>query len=111
MDFSQIQELIRMLSKHKISEFILSEGDFKLVIRNQSTQESQALPAAMAAAPQAAPVAIPNTQPLTPSVQTSPMPAPMAAPAKSDMPAASAEGGGDSHGSPAPRCPTGPPEL
>ncbi len=35
MDFNQIQELIRMVSKHKLSEFSLKEGDFKLVIRNQ----------------------------------------------------------------------------
>ncbi len=42
MDFSQIQELIRMVSKHKLSEFSLREGDFKLVIRNQSGQEGAA---------------------------------------------------------------------
>ena len=31
MDFNQIQELIRMVSKHKLTEFILREGDFKLI--------------------------------------------------------------------------------
>ena len=35
MDFNQIQEIIRMVSKHKISEFILKEGEFKLIVRNQ----------------------------------------------------------------------------
>jgi acetyl-CoA carboxylase biotin carboxyl carrier protein len=87
MDFSQIQELIRMLSKHKISEFILTEGDFKLVIRNQSAPEGMAAPMAQA------PVVIPTSQPVvavTPQVQTSTVPA-MAAPAKADMPAASSE--------------------
>jgi acetyl-CoA carboxylase biotin carboxyl carrier protein len=39
MDFNQIQELIRLVSKSKISEFIFKEGDFKLVIRNQQTAE------------------------------------------------------------------------
>lgn len=37
MDFNQIQEIIRMVSKHKLSEFILKEGEFKLVVRNQSS--------------------------------------------------------------------------
>ncbi len=37
MDFTQIQEIIRMVSKHKLSEFILKEGEFKLVVRNQVT--------------------------------------------------------------------------
>jgi len=40
MDFNQIQELIRMVSKHKLSEFILREGDFRLVIRNQTVSEN-----------------------------------------------------------------------
>lgn len=43
MDFNQIQEIIRMVSKHKLSEFILKEGEFKLVVRNQgSAVESHA---------------------------------------------------------------------
>lgn len=37
MDFNQIQEIIRMVSKHKLSEFILKEGEFKLVVRNQGS--------------------------------------------------------------------------
>lgn len=46
MDFSQIQELIRMVGKHKLSELRLEEGDFKLVIRSQSGQEGAAPTAA-----------------------------------------------------------------
>jgi acetyl-CoA carboxylase biotin carboxyl carrier protein len=42
MNFNEIQEIIRMVSKHKLSEFILKEGEFKLVIRNQSAQENAA---------------------------------------------------------------------
>jgi acetyl-CoA carboxylase biotin carboxyl carrier protein len=39
MDFNQIQELIRLVSKSKVSEFIFKEGDFKLVIRNQNSSD------------------------------------------------------------------------
>ena len=74
MDFSQIQELIRMVSKNKLSEFSLKEGDFKLTIRNNSGPEgaaptaAQTLAAAQVApvpafAPPAAPVmALPKTE-------------------------------------------------
>lgn len=81
MDFNQIQELIRMVSKHKISEFSLKEGEFKLVIRNQGTVVEGVAPVAVApAAPvmampvAAAPVAAPATS--TPKAET---PAPAAA--------------------------------
>lgn len=70
MDFNQIQELIRMMSKYKLSEFSLKEGDFKLVIRNQSATE--------AAVPQTVVVA-----PVTPPVAAPPLVAP-AAPAKTE---------------------------
>lgn len=68
MDFNQIQEIIRMVSKHKLSEFILKEGEFKLVVRNQSTTVDghamaptmvQTQPAYVAPAAPAAPVAAP----------------------------------------------------
>lgn len=39
MDFNQVQELIRLVSKHKLAEFILKEGDFKLIIRNQGSND------------------------------------------------------------------------
>ena len=81
MDFSQIQELIRMVSKHKLSEFSLKEGDFKLTIRNNSGQEGAAPTAAQtlaashalpmpAFAPPAAPVMAP------PKTEAPPAPAP-----------------------------------
>lgn len=68
MDFTQIQEIIRMVSKHKLSEFILKEGEFKLVVRNQVTVVEAAAPAQIMmqapaqtafAAPAAAPIAAP----------------------------------------------------
>ena len=81
MDFSQIQELIRMVSKHKLSEFSLKEGDFKLVIRNQSGQEG-AVPTVIhtvAAAPAPpAPVALPVTPALAPKADVTAPAAPAA---------------------------------
>lgn len=82
MDFNQIQELIRMVGKHKISEFSLKEGDFKLVIRNQGTIVEGVAPVVVAqpqpamAMPVAAPVAAPAAAPKAE--------APAAAPAASD---------------------------
>ena len=52
MDFNQIQELIRMVSKHKLSEFSLKEGDFKLTIRNQVIVTEGAPQVVMTSAPQ-----------------------------------------------------------
>ena len=87
MDFNQIQELIRMVSKHKLSEFILKEGDFKIVIRNQSGSETSATQ-----------VFMPATQPVV-TVASAPQPqpaqafapAPAEAPAGADKPAAAVE--------------------
>ncbi|MBL7806371.1 MAG: acetyl-CoA carboxylase biotin carboxyl carrier protein [Saprospiraceae bacterium] len=81
MDFNQIQELIRMVSKHKISEFSLKEGDFKLVIRNQGTSA------------EVAPVVVAAPQPVMtmPVAAPTPVAAPAAAPApKAETPAAAA---------------------
>ncbi len=69
MDFNQIQELIRMVSKHKLSEFSLKQGDFKLTIRNQGTlveggsQMMMASHQPAVAAPIAAPLAAPALAP------------------------------------------------
>ena len=76
MDFNQVQELIRMVSKHKLTEFILKEGDFKLVIRNQPSVEA------------AAPVMMPAAQPIVTIAPPVTAPAAPAAPAKSDTTAA-----------------------
>ena len=78
MDFNQIQELIRMMSKYKLSEFSLKEGDFKLVIRNHVAGEGGTA---------AAPVVIPVQQPVVAAA----VPAPVAAPAPA-APAAAASG-------------------
>jgi acetyl-CoA carboxylase biotin carboxyl carrier protein len=75
MDFNQIQELIRMVGKHKISEFSLKEGDFKLVIRSQGAGENLA-PVVVAAPPQM--MALPAAAP-TPAPAPAALPAPAAA--------------------------------
>lgn len=76
MDFNQIQELIRMVSKHKLSEFSLKQGDFKLIIRNQGTVAEGVAPVVVAS-PQ--PV---MTMPVAAPVAAAPAPAP-----KADTPA------------------------
>ncbi|MBX2891802.1 MAG: acetyl-CoA carboxylase biotin carboxyl carrier protein [Saprospiraceae bacterium] len=89
MDFNQIQELIRMMSKYKLSEFTLKEGDFKLVIRNQqATVEGATTPVIVQAAPPSV-VAAPPPAP-------TPAPATPAAPPKAEAPAPAASG--DSNG-------------
>jgi acetyl-CoA carboxylase biotin carboxyl carrier protein len=70
MNFNEIQEIIRMVSKHKLSEFILKEGEFKLVIRNQSAQESN----------QAQNMVIPVQQPMVAVAPQQVMQAPAQAP-------------------------------
>ncbi len=79
MDFNQIQELIRMVSKHKLAEFSLKEGDFKLIIRNQGTATE---PIVVASAPAVAPIAVaaPSVAPAPPAVQPDAPASPAAAP-------------------------------
>lgn len=83
MDINQIQELIRLVSKSKVTEFILKEGDFKLIIRNQAGSESSAAPAVAFPPPQplmtmtAAPAPAPAPTPAAPAA-ASPTPAPAA---------------------------------
>ena len=79
MDFNQIQELIRMVSKHKLSEFSLKEGDFKLTIRNQGTVVEGVAPAYVAAPLPAAPMPVAAAPAAAPKAE-----APAAAPAVSD---------------------------
>lgn len=88
MDFNQIQELVRMMSKYKLTEFILKEGDFKLVIRNQTSHEGIAVPQVIAPAQQPAiatapPAPAPAPAPAAPS---RPEPAPAAPVSEDDNP-------------------------
>jgi acetyl-CoA carboxylase biotin carboxyl carrier protein len=81
MDFNQIQELIRMVSKHKIAEFSLKEGEFKLTIRNQGTTVVESSAPVMVAAPQpaiSASVAAPTPAPAPAPAAPAPAPDPAA---------------------------------
>ncbi|MBK9337797.1 MAG: acetyl-CoA carboxylase biotin carboxyl carrier protein [Lewinellaceae bacterium] len=81
MDINQIQELIRLVSKAKLTEFILKEGDFKLIIRNQPGTDGNTVPV----------VAFPPPQPMVnmaPPPPPPPAPAPAASAASESTPAA-----------------------
>jgi len=70
MDFNQIQELLRLVNRLKLSEFKLEDGEFKLVIKNRHDSDNAVAhvttptvvttptPTAPAPAP-SAPVAVP----------------------------------------------------
>ncbi len=72
-----------MVSKHKLSEFILREGDFRLIIRNQTSQEQAP---AMVVAPVQQPV-VTVAPPTQVAATAAPAPAPVAT---TDLPAAPA---------------------
>ena len=76
-----------MMSKYKLTEFILKEGDFKLVIRNQATHDGAA----------ASPVVVPMPvqQPVVAIAPPPPAPAPVAAPRSEPAPAPPAAGEDD----------------
>ena len=86
LDFNQIQEIIRLVSKHKLSEFILKEGEFKLVVRNQGNgTENQVIspvvvqaPAQPAVIAAPAPVAAPSAPAPAPKAEAAPAAAPAA---------------------------------
>ncbi len=84
MDINQIQELIRLVSKSKIAEFILKEGDFKIIIRNQlpGAEQSSSPSASVVAFPPPV-VTLPGAAPTLPppAPAAPPAPAPSAAPA------------------------------
>ncbi|MFN4081522.1 MAG: acetyl-CoA carboxylase biotin carboxyl carrier protein [Saprospiraceae bacterium] len=87
MDFNQIQELIRLVSRSKLAEFELREGDFRLVIRN--THPHQETPAPQVLIPAAAP----SAQPAPAVAAPPPAPAAPASTAPAPQPAAEAPAG------------------
>jgi acetyl-CoA carboxylase biotin carboxyl carrier protein len=87
MDFQQIQELIKLVNKSKLSHFVLKEGDFKLVIKAHHEEESNGqyaqptmmYPSAPQMMMQSAPVAAPVAAPAPEATNTAPAaPAPAA---------------------------------
>ena len=78
MTFKEIQELIRLVGKSKLSEFRMKDGDFELTIRSESykkisnaapapTPVIQAAPSIMPVAAAPAPVAAPAPAPAAPA--------------------------------------------
>ncbi len=45
MTFKEIQELIKLVNKNKLSEFKLKDGDFEISIRTEKYAKSKAVPA------------------------------------------------------------------
>ena len=82
MDFNQIQELIRMVSKHKLSEFSLKQGDFKLTIRNQGAAVEGGVAPIVVTSPQPVmavpPSVVPAAAAPAPQPKTEAAPAPAA---------------------------------
>ncbi len=72
MTFKEIQELIKLVNKNKLSEFKLKDGDFEIAIRTEKYAKSKA--AGSAAQPQTTQII---TQPAA-----APPPAPPAAPSE-----------------------------
>lgn len=90
MDFNQIQELIRLVSKQKINEFILKEGEFKLVIRQGAVEGAPVAPVVVSAPQPVMTVAAPAAAPAAPAA-----PAPAPKPAEPAAPAAEAADSGN----------------
>lgn len=85
MEFKQIQELIKAINKSNIDTLKIKDGDFELVIRQQSnTPDAQ--PVAYVQ-PAAMPVMAAPATPAPAPAQVAPAPAPAAAPAKEEAPA------------------------
>ncbi|MCL6523854.1 MAG: acetyl-CoA carboxylase biotin carboxyl carrier protein [Thermoflavifilum sp.] len=77
MDFKQIQELIKLVSKSQISELSIEQENFKITIK-QKDQTSQPAPIAQPAYPMATPTSIipTTTVSATPPATTSATPPP-----------------------------------
>ncbi len=69
MTFKEIQELIKLVNKNKLSEFKLKDGDFEISIRTEKYTKSKAVTVSQPA------------QVLAPAQTPTPAPAPAAAPA------------------------------
>ncbi len=67
MTFKEIQELIKLVNKNKLSEFKLKDGDFEISIRTEKYTKSKAVavspaPQVLAQAPATPPVQAPETE-------------------------------------------------
>src|SRR5206468_835682 len=74
MDFKQIQELIKMISKSNIGELTVEQKDFRITIKQKEEQITQVVSAPMQAMPLQAPTihAAPQPQPQVVSASEKP---------------------------------------
>jgi len=63
MDFKQIQELIKMISKSNIGELTVEQKDFRITIKQKEEQITQVVSAPVQAVPYQAPALQPVSQP------------------------------------------------
>jgi acetyl-CoA carboxylase biotin carboxyl carrier protein len=63
MDFKQIQELIKMISKSNIGELTVEQKDFRITIKQKEEQITQVVSAPVQAVPYQAPAIQPVSQP------------------------------------------------
>jgi acetyl-CoA carboxylase biotin carboxyl carrier protein len=81
MDFNQIQEIIRLVSKLKLTEFEVKDGEFKLTIKNQTLVKDKNQAAGQVMIPATSPL-VTMAPPVAQAPAATPPPAaPAAAPA------------------------------
>lgn len=86
MTFQEITELIKAISKSKLAEFKMKDGDFELSIKTESYKDTKSAKVVQAPIPVATPIAAPVAPP--PVAAPAPAPAePAPAPAKDKEPA------------------------
>ena len=81
MSIKELQELMKLMQRHKLVEFNMKDGDFEIAMR------SEAEAPAPAPAVQMAPVPMAVAAPAAPAAAPTPAPAPSAAAAKPAAPA------------------------
>ena len=79
MTFQEITELIKAISKSKLAEFKLKNGDFELSIKTESYKDTKSAKVVQTPIPVAAPIAAPVAPPAP--VEPAPAPAKEEAPA------------------------------
>ncbi|MGB1216273.1 MAG: acetyl-CoA carboxylase biotin carboxyl carrier protein [Saprospiraceae bacterium] len=91
MQFKEVQELIKLINKSNLSEFVMQDGDFKLTIRTKSYVKGK-----MKAAPQTQVMSMP--QPTFATAPVAPTAVVEAAPKAADVPKAAPQESGEEEG-------------
>ena len=88
MTFKEIQELIKLVSKSKLNEFKVKDGDFEMIIRSESYSKGSNNTPIIQAAPSILPMAPPAVAPMVAApAAAAPQAAPAAAAAENSAPA------------------------